>query len=132
MLVQAANCDAFCDANRTLLMPIFLTGVLSHPLLSLHQSWIMDVVSSTTLTSYQSICSTSLIFLPNTSCCHRYMYICICCCDLYSELLWCIVCIKLHLKCDIELSTPQVVEDVTPILYSSPEPKVRWEGHKAG
>ena len=42
------------------------------------------------------------------------------------------VCIRLYLKCGIELSTPQVVEDVTPILYSSPEPKVRWEVHKAG
>lgn len=39
---------------------------------------------------------------------------------------------KLFLKCGLALSTPQVVEDVTPILYSSPEPKVRWEGNKAG
>ena len=42
------------------------------------------------------------------------------------------VYIKLCLTCGIELSIPQVVEDVTPILYSSPEPKVRWEGHEAG
>ena len=62
------------------------------------------------------------------------MHIClhVCFFDLYSELVWCVVCIKLYLKCGIELSAPQVVEDVTPILYSSPEPKVRWEGHKAG
>ena len=50
---------------------------------------------------------------------------------LYSELVWCIGSIKLYVKCGLELSSPQVVEDVTPILYSSPEPKVRWEGHKA-
>ena len=51
---------------------------------------------------------------------------------LYSKLVWCIGSIKLYVKCGLELSSPQVVEDVTPILYSSPEPKVRWEGRKAG
>ena len=60
---------------RYCLMLVSLTGVLSHPLLSLHQSWNMDAASSITLMSYQSICSTSLIFLPNMSCCRRYMYI---------------------------------------------------------
>ena len=55
-------------------MLVFLTGVLSHPLLSLHLSWNMDAASSITLMSYQSICSMSLTFLPNMSCCHRYMH----------------------------------------------------------
>lgn len=95
--------------------------VLFHQLLYPHPFWIMVVAFSITLMNYLSICSMIQICQPNMSCFHRY------CMYRNNFIHWWLTMIflppfSIHF---IEITFPsQVVEDVTPILYTSPEPKV--------